>query len=64
MVSQWKTGERPVSLVHCGAIERETAGVVSVQELRPDVSWHRIPDASWPHPGGRPLVDVACVSVA
>ena len=27
--------------------------------LRPDVRWARVPDAGWPHPDGRPCIDVA-----
>lgn len=29
------------------------------QELRPDVRWQRVADATWPHPAGRPCIDVA-----
>lgn len=59
MVSQWKANERPVSLMHCCAIERETGGIVTVQDLRPDLIWARLPDPDWPHPEGRPLLDTA-----
>jgi DNA-binding transcriptional regulator YdaS (Cro superfamily) len=41
----------------CPAIENATRGAVSCEELRPDVAWIRIPDQTWPHPQGRPLVD-------
>lgn len=40
------------------AIEQASVGAVTVEELRPDIRWHRIPDPNWPHPAGRPLVDV------
>lgn len=40
-------------------IERESSGAVICEDLRPDVSWLRVPDAKWPHPEGRPLVDHA-----
>lgn len=43
----------------CPAIERAVAGRVTCEELRPDVRWQRVPDAAWPHPGGRPCIDVA-----
>ena len=43
----------------CPALERATAGRWTVDALRPDVRWHRIPDPAWPHPGGRPCIDVA-----
>jgi DNA-binding transcriptional regulator YdaS (Cro superfamily) len=59
LVSQWKTGARPVPEDRCPAIEHATEGAVTCEELRPDVSWVRVPDATWPHPGGRPLVDHA-----
>ena len=39
MVSQWCTGARPLPLDRAIAIERETAGAVTVEELRPDVDW-------------------------
>lgn len=44
---------------HCPAIERGTGGQVTVGELRADVNWLRVPDAEWPHPEGRPCIDVA-----
>lgn len=43
----------------CPAIERATSGRVTVAELRPDVQWIRVPDPAWPHPEGRPCIDVA-----
>ena len=43
----------------CALIERATAGVVTCKELRPDIRWRRVKDAAWPHPKGRPLIDVA-----
>lgn len=43
----------------CPAIERATAGAVTCEALRPDVRWVRVPDAAWPHPGGRPCLDIA-----
>ena len=43
----------------CPAIERATRGAHTVEALRPDVSWARIQDPTWPHPAGRPVIDVA-----
>jgi DNA-binding transcriptional regulator YdaS (Cro superfamily) len=43
----------------CPSLERASLGAVTCEQLRPDVRWHRVPDPSWPHPGGRPLIDVA-----
>jgi DNA-binding transcriptional regulator YdaS (Cro superfamily) len=42
-VWQWKEEGRQVPIQHCSAIERETGGKVTRQELRPD-DWHLI----WP----------------
>lgn len=48
----------------CPLIERATAGAHTVEALRPDAPWSRIPDPSWPHPSGRPVIDVARPVVA
>ena len=42
----------------CQRIELASSGAVTVEELRPDVNWHRVCDPEWPHPQGRPLVDL------
>lgn len=54
----WANG-RPVPADRCPALERATAGRVTCEELRPDVAWQRVADSDWPHPGGRPCIDVA-----
>jgi len=41
------------------AIERFLEGKVSVEEFGDDVRWHRVKDRAWPHPKGRPLLDVS-----
>jgi DNA-binding transcriptional regulator YdaS (Cro superfamily) len=51
MISQWCTGARPLPLDSAIAIERETGGAVTVEELRPDVDWKVI--------RGKPAVDKA-----
>jgi len=56
-VSQWFSGRFPTD--RCPAIEQATQGVVTCEQLRPDVRWQRVPDANWPHPGGRPCIDIA-----
>jgi hypothetical protein len=58
---QCMTGRRQMAPDRCPAIERATDGRVTVEELRPDLAgrWYRIPDPAWPHPKGRPLLDVA-----
>lgn len=57
-VSNWKSrGSVPPE--QCPAIERACDGKVTVEQLRPDVAWHRVADKKWPHPKGRPLLDLA-----
>lgn len=58
-LSHWRAGTESLPSGYCPAIERATEGAVTCEELRPDVSWVRVPDAAWPHPQGRPLVDHA-----
>lgn len=41
-VSQLCTGARPVPIKVAIAIERETAGAVTVEQLRPDIDWSLI----------------------
>ena len=53
------TGRRPLPAEHCPGIERATAARVPCEQLRPDITWLRVPDPEWPHPGGRPCIDVA-----
>lgn len=57
-VWNWANG-RQIPAARCSSIEAATGGQVTVQQLRPDVRWHRVPDAAWPHPEGRPLIDVS-----
>lgn len=57
-VHQWAfDSKKQVPTERCPAIEQATAGEVSCEILRPDVTWVRVKDKSWPHPNGRPLVD-------
>lgn len=58
-VSQWAAGAKQVPVGRCALVERATGGHVSVDELRPDIPWARLPDPAWPHPQGRPLPDFA-----
>ena len=58
-IQQWRTGFRQIPVQHCSSVESATSGAVTVEELRPDALWQRIPDATWPHPDGRPLLDFA-----
>ena len=56
-VSQWVRTQCPPP-DRCPTIERVSDGRIAVENLRPDLTWHRIPDATWPHEKGRPLLDV------
>lgn len=38
-ISFWVNGKRTPSVELCIAIERETAGAVTVEQLRPDIEW-------------------------
>lgn len=51
-------------LERCAAIEQAFGGSITCEQMRPDVTWHRIPDPTWPHPAGRPVIDVARPVVA
>jgi DNA-binding transcriptional regulator YdaS (Cro superfamily) len=61
LISQWTTEKEPrqVPAPRCVAIEAETAGAVTCEEMRPDVLWVRVKDRKWPHPKGRPLIDLS-----
>ena len=41
-ISFWVNGKRTPSVEVCIAIERETAGAVTVEQLRPDIDWRVI----------------------
>jgi DNA-binding transcriptional regulator YdaS (Cro superfamily) len=43
LISQWKTGRRPIPIERCFAIELETNSLVSRRDLRPN-DWKKI----WP----------------
>ena len=43
----------------CPDLERGLDGRWTCEQLRPDVRWMRVPDPAWPHPAGRPCLDVA-----
>jgi len=48
-VSNWKARGSEIDPVHCAAIERATAGVVTRRDLRPD--WAQI----WPELAAQPI---------
>lgn len=39
LISQWRTGRRPIPAERCPAIEKATQGAVRCEDLRPDVDW-------------------------
>jgi hypothetical protein len=56
-VVEWR--KRGIPPERCVQIESASAGKYTCEAMRPDVCWHRVPDPTWPHPNGRPLIDVA-----
>lgn len=56
---QFLTKRRQAPPEHCQRIERASGGRICVEQLRSDVRWHRVVDPTWPHPDGRPLLDVS-----
>lgn len=56
-LQQW--GANGVPAKHRAALEHATGGAVTVEDFGNDAVWHRIKDKAWPHPNGRPLLDVA-----
>jgi hypothetical protein len=57
-VVQWKgriPAERRVDL------ERVAYPKFWVERAGDDVRWQRVPDPEWPHPDGRPCIDVAAM---
>jgi DNA-binding transcriptional regulator YdaS (Cro superfamily) len=61
-VIEWR--KRGIPPERCPFIEHATQATVTVETLRPDVHWARIPDPAWPHPAGRPVIDIARPQVA
>lgn len=55
-VANWANGARQVPAHYAVAIERETGGQVTVEELRSDLSWVRVQEDGWPD--GKPVLDV------
>jgi DNA-binding transcriptional regulator YdaS (Cro superfamily) len=46
LIHQWATGKRRVPAERCPAIERVTAGAVRCEDLRPDVDWAYLRNAT------------------
>lgn len=60
----WFNSDRRVPGDKCALIERAAKGAVTVEELRPDLAWLRVKDPAWPHPKGRPCIDVGMTETA
>ena len=56
-VTDWK--RRGVPADRRPALERARYPALGVDDFGADVAWFRVPDPEWPHPGGRPCIDVA-----
>lgn len=52
-VNQWVMGVRPIPAERCPAIEKATGGVVTCEDLRPDVDWNYLRSTSLPQPGDK-----------
>jgi hypothetical protein len=44
-------------------IERLSGCAVTVESMGDDARWVRVPDPSWPHPGGRPCRDLVTLDL-
>lgn len=55
-VTRWKKSGIPAE--RCPRIELAKRGQTTVEQLRPDVRWIRVPDPNWPNALGRPCIDV------
>lgn len=44
LISQWRTGVRPVPIERCTAIEQATSGIVTRKDLRPGDYWQIWPE--------------------
>lgn len=61
-VSGWV--ERGIPAERCADLERLSGARVVCEDMRPDLRWVRVRDKAWPHPKGRPCVDVAAPEAA
>jgi DNA-binding transcriptional regulator YdaS (Cro superfamily) len=60
-VTAWR--RRGIPAERRPAIERALYPRITVESFGVDVRWQRVPDPDWPHPGGRPCIDVAAPAV-
>lgn len=59
MIHQWANGVKALPVGRAPDVERATGGELPCEVTRADVTWIRVPDPAWPHPEGRPCIDVA-----
>jgi len=60
-VYPWTSLERPLPVEKAPALELATANAgecVPVDRICPDAKWQRVKDKDWPHPDGRPCLDI------
>jgi len=50
--------EKKLPIQRAPEIEFFSSAIVTCEEMLPDVTWVRVDDPDWPHPLGRPLIDV------
>ena len=58
-VISWR-GQIPAN--RCVQLEKSMGGGysgITVERMRPDLPWRRVADKRWPHPKGRPCLDIA-----
>ncbi|WP_350260406.1 transcriptional regulator [Paraburkholderia bonniea] len=53
LISQWANRHRRVPAERCPAIEKATGGVVTCEELRPDIDWAYLRGSLMTKEGGR-----------
>lgn len=58
------TGRRKLPPKYAPGIELASAGRITCEQLRDDLVWVRVPDATWPHAEGRPCLDFAALPAA
>lgn len=58
LLRQWAAG-RLIPPNRAPDLELATEGALQVEQLCDRVRWVRVADPAWPHPQGRPCIDVA-----
>lgn len=58
----WLSGGVAAPAWACAGMESATGGKVLAEKVNTALRWVRVPDADWPHPDGRPCIDVAATA--